>query len=217
MVEAGAVVGPDPLDAPLDGGRTEYGGIHRQVAALGVSPQAQLSPRQLLCRLPDILHRHGLSRDLGHASHVQIFLPTGQGIVRPPEGHVQPPIPCVHRQGGELLRPVIIQPVGKAVQLHVPEPGTRGHFPQHQRDVRRHQHAHVDTLRLAVALEKRLRRPVQRHAALLSRRGHDAAEIQKGKLRQDQIVHLVERSLRQRQVSPPIQIIQKICHIRLLV
>ena len=60
-------------------------------------------------------------------------------------------------------------------------------------------------------------RLVQRHAALLPRRRHDAAEIQKGKLRQDQIVHLVERSLRQRQVSPPVQIIQKICHIRLLV
>lgn len=44
--------------------------------------------------------------------------------------------------------------------------------------------------------------------------GDDAAEVHEGQLRQDQVIHFVKRILRQRQIPPPVQIIQNIRHSR---
>ena len=105
-----------------------------------------------------------------------------------------------------------IQMVHKAIQLHVSEAAGIRHFPQHLRNGPRHQDAHINFLSLRKLGEKGLRCLPQHHALSLIRAGNDILEIHKGQLRQDQIIHFIEGRLIQGQVSPPIQVIQQICH-----
>lgn len=103
--------------------------------------------------------------------------------------------------------------VHKAVELHVPEPG-RGCRPAQQLwDLIGHQNAHVDGPAFRFG-KIRLRRLPQGHGPPLAGAGDDAAEVHEGQLRQDQVIHFVKRILRQRQIPPPVQIIQNIRHSR---
>ena len=112
----------------------------------------------------------------------------------------------------ELLAPLGVQPVHKAVELHVPKPAGGSHFPQHVRNGVRHHNAHVDLLPLREAGEKSLCRCPQRYAFPCARRRHNAAEVHKGDLRQNEIVHFIERVLLQRQVPPPVEIVDCVGH-----
>ena len=211
-VEAGAVVGPDGDDALLDALRTEHTGIHRQITALGMAAQPNLLPRELFCHGRYILRGFFLSGDLRHAGQFKVLFPAGQGIIGPPEGEVQCPVSGLDGKRGELLALAHIQPIHKAVQLHIAEtPGIR-HFPQHIRYGPGYQHAHVDLLPLREAGEEPLRRVPQGNAVPFAGTGNDVFEVHKGQLRQDQIVYLIEGRLLQGQISPPIQIIQQIRH-----
>ena len=98
--------------------------------------------------------------------------------------------------------------VHKTVQLHIAKaPGIR-HLSQHIRNGVRHQDTHVDLLPLGEFRKKGLRRLPQVYALPRAGGGDDVLEIHKGQLRENQIVHLVEGGLFQRQVPSPVQIIQ---------
>ena len=213
VMKAGAVIGPDGGDPPLHRRGTEHPRPHCQIAALGMAAQPQLDPGVLMGHGLRVCHCHFLSRDLPHTTQIEILFPPCQRIVGAPEGEVDGAIPALCRQRRELLRLHRVQMVHKAVELHVPEPG-RGCRPAQQLwDLIGHQNAHVDgpTFRFG---KIRLRRLPQGHGPPLAGAGDDAAEVHEGQLRQDQVIHFVKRILRQRQIPPPVQIIQNIRHSR---
>ena len=112
---------------------------------------AEFRARELFCHGRYILRGFFLSGDLRHAGQFKVLFPAGQGIIGPPEGEVQCPVSGLDGKRGELLALAHIQPIHKAVQLHIAEaPGIR-HFPQHIRYGPGYQHAHVDLLPLREA------------------------------------------------------------------
>ena len=127
--EARPIVGPDRTDAPLYRRRGKYPGPHCQIAALGVSAQPQLQPgtqpRHFLC----VRHRLFLRRDLCHAAQVKILLPARQRIVCSPEGKIGRSVSAEDGQRRELLRPLRVQMLPVATQLHIPEPRRFRHAP----------------------------------------------------------------------------------------
>ena len=52
----------------------------------------------------------------------------------------------------------------------------------------------------------------ERHLLRLKACGYKAGEIQIADLRQNQIVHLVERPLQKRQIAAPVEILENVCH-----
>ena len=52
----------------------------------------------------------------------------------------------------------------------------------------------------------------ERHLLRLKACGYKAGEIQIADLRQNQIVHLVERPLGKRQIAAPVEILENVCH-----
>ena len=160
-----------------------------------------------------VCHCHFLGGDLPHTAQVKILFPPRQRIVGAPEGEVNRPVSTLRRQRRKLLCLLRIQMIHKAVELHVPEPGRCCRPAKQLRYLVGHQNTHVDGPSPHFG-KICLRRLPQRHGLPLAGARNDAGKVHKGQLRQDQVIHLVKRILRQRQIPPPVQIIQNICHNR---
>ena len=214
LMETGAVIGPDVQHPLLHMFRREHAGIDRQIAAFGMATQPHLPSGILLCNALGVFQRFFLGRDLRHTGHLKVLFPPRQSVIRSPEGEIQRPIPGLNGQRRELLPLPHIQMVHEAVQPHVSKALRGRHFPQHLRNRRRHQNAHVNGFSRRKAGEKGLRRQAQGHALPLAGGGDDPLEIHKGKLRQNQIIHFIQRGLGQGQIPSPVQIIQQVRHVR---
>ena len=189
--KAGAVVVVDPNDAVLHGGRGLYRGIDRKVAALGVSADAQPRVRILPRHAAKVFERARLGGDDLEVAHVQVLLPTDDGIVRAAVGKIDAAVAQLDRQRRELLLARVIHQLAVAVQQHPAEAHGVRHAAHEVGDAPRDQHTHVDLLPV-MAGEVGSRCVAQRHAAPQLRRRHDALEVDEAQLRQDQAVHLVE-------------------------
>ena len=139
---------------------------------------------------------------------MEILLPPGQSIVGAPEGTVYSPIPGLYSHSRELLGIVRIQTVYKAAKAHAPEPGQLRHLAQHIRNLIGYQDSHINPFPCRKLLQIPFGRLLQYDSRALARSRHNPIEIHKGQLRQNQIVHFIERRLLERQIPPPVQIIQ---------
>ena len=157
--------------------------------------------RQILCR-------HFLRRNDRQKGQIKILLPADNRVVRAPEGNVGRFIRQQDRQRGELRLRFLVGAADIGAERQIGKAAACRHFVAQFRDLLRHQHAHRLLRPRRVVLPHGIR---QENWGGKVRR-NDPGEVQKAKFRHQQIVHLVEPALCQRQIAAPVQIIQNICH-----
>ena len=160
----------------------------------------------------DIVDRLLLRGDLFKKTHVEVFLPPDDRIVRAAEGDIDAAVAEVDRQRRELLFYLVVKKRFVAVEGHAAKARARHQLSEHLGDPAGHKNAHVDVTS-AVAGEERLRRLIQRQAAPELGRRHNAFKIDEAQLRENERVHLVEGRHRERNIAAPIKIIHQICHL----
>ena len=89
--KTGAVVVIDLQDPVADKTRASGRRKYRQIAALGMTTQAEKAVK-LRSHLPGIVQRHTLGRNRLLEAHIEILFPTNQGIIRAPKGQKGRPV-----------------------------------------------------------------------------------------------------------------------------
>ncbi len=206
--EAGAVVIVYAHQLVLHGFAAEHCAVDREIAALGVSAHAKRMRRKRRGCRRQILCRHFLRRNDRQKGQIKILLPADNRVVRAPEGNVGRFIRQQDRQRGELRLRFLVGAADIGAERQIGKAAACRHFVAQFRDLLRHQHAHRLLRPRRVVLPHGIR---QENWGGKVRR-NDPGEVQKAKFRHQQIVHLVEPALCQRQIAAPVQIIQNICH-----
>ena len=116
------IVGIDADDALLHFRPAEGGGVHRQVAALGMAPQPQ-DAGTVPGGLSQIAHRLRLRGDGGLKGHVEVLFPPHQGGIGAAKGHIGPVMPQTKGHGGKLLFLRRVQDLPEAAHPEITEAG----------------------------------------------------------------------------------------------
>ena len=203
---SGVVVHAD--DAALHGFAAEHGRVDREVAALRVPAHAQRRPGEGGGRRLEIRHRLGLRRHRVEETHVEVLFPADERVVGAAEGNVDAAVVQLQRDGGELqlgLRVNLVDITGKP---QAAEARAVRHAAHELRDLARYQHAHLGR---GVGREVAVGGGLERRGRCERGRG-EAAEVEIGQLRKEQVVHLVEGAFGQRQIAAPAEIVENIGH-----
>ena len=204
--EPRTVVAVHPENPAAHHGLGVDGRPHRQIPALGVSPQTELSRvagghlgQVVLCQL--------LGGDGEGEGHAEALLPTHQGVVGPPEGQVQGSVRQEPGEGGELGPGLLVQDALAAAQADLGEAGAL-RSPNHQPgDLVCHQDARV----IPAGLGGESVHCLPKGEGLLGgEAGQDAFQGGIGAHRQDEAVDDAEGSLRKGEMAPFLQIIQAV-------
>ena len=206
--EAGAVVIVYAHELVLYALAAEHRAVDREIAALGMSAHAKRLRGKRLRRRAKILCRHPLRRDDRQKRQIEILLPADDGVVGAPESNIGRFIRQQERQRGKLRLRFCVDAADIAAERQIGKAAARRHFAPQLRDLLRHEYAHRLLRAQPVVCAHGLRQGHRRGEV----RRDDAGKVQKTQLRHQQIVHLVEPALCQRQIAAPVQIIQNICH-----
>ena len=170
-------------------------------------------PQRQRARLVERLHIGDGIALRGHLSiegHVEVFLPADDRVVRTPEGGERRAVREEEGDRGKLLlrRPVVL--IDVADELRPREalalPQRREQLPVLLLGV-----GELAVL-LRVEIEQRLRRIAQQRAAALHAAVQDARKRHIGKVAEDQRVDPAKGHLRQRNIAPPLDIVDDVCH-----
>ena len=174
-----------------------------QIAALGVSADAQGTPGAGPGHGPGILRGLHLGRDGGKEAHVEVLLPAHNGHVRAPVGGVYAAVRQQEGHGGKLHLPVLVVEALKGEQGHLPEPGRLRRL-AHQRDV-----VQGGQAQLFVLLRQQAAHVPHGHGVLgiEAAQPGDVLQLDIGNDAQEQVVHLVEPVLGKGQVAPPPEVV----------
>ena len=159
--------------------------------------------------LPEVFRRIFLRGDFRREGHVEVLLPADDRVVRAAEGDIGAAIREEHRQSGKLRLRFLVNPIHIAEQAHIGEARGLCRMLYQNGNLIGHENTHVG---FRVGGKIGAGRVKERHLLRLKACGYKAGEIQIADFRQNQIVHLVERPLRKRQIAAPVEILKNVCH-----
>ena len=208
-IESGTVVVVDGTNLLLYRFTAEDRGIHGEIAALGVPADKQRSERKRGCCLLQIVCRVALRRNFRRERHVEVFLPADNRVVCAAEGDIGAAVRQEHRHGRKLCLRFFVNPVHIAEQAETAKACGLCCLLNQHRNLIRHQNTHIGgRMGSKIGIPCLAERDLLRFKAS----GREAGKVQIADLCQNQIVHLVERPLGKRQIAPPVEIVENVCH-----
>ena len=207
FMEAGTVVGVDPLDLFLHFLAAEHGGKHGEITAFGMAAQ----PEGLFRSHKMFVHiRRGmkLSQGIEHVGHIEVFLPAHERAVGAAKGDIVGSVLQLEGHHGKLLFPFVVHLIEEPAQAHIFKPRRFHSFFQHPgRFI-----PFIQILLVGMIFEESLPHFRQSNRAFFLAPGNVVIIWDIRQFREDEIVHLVKRILFQRKISSPVDIIQHISH-----
>ena len=159
--------------------------------------------------LPEVFRRIFLRGNFRCEGHVEVLLPADDRVVRAAEGDIGAAVRQKHRHSGKLRLRFFVDPIHIAEQAHIGKARGLCRMLYQNGNLIGHENTHVG---FRVGGKIGAGRVKERHLLRLKACGYKAGEIQIADFRQNQIVHLVERPLRKRQIAAPVKILENVCH-----
>lgn len=119
VIQAGAVKAVHALQARAHLGYAHCGGVHGQIAALGMP--AHIPHLRKARRFLQKSHRLPLRGHRAFKGHVKVLLPANKGRVRAAKGHNARAVASYKQRGGKLLFFLRLKVRGEALERYIAE------------------------------------------------------------------------------------------------